>query len=448
MIKPRVPTPSPTSDVRGTDIRIGDIDTAFVVEMDVDYSNGNIFMVALCNNGVRSKYYVYFSQNSGGTWTELMEFIAGTGYIFEDIAMTIVDGHCYVAYPSSTISEVRLQHCRTSDGFWEDFDNGQSYVEAFSVGSDDIAELELESTQDFGGTTHRLYLVATTTSSTVEFYWDDENAMSFTEIGTGVTDCIYGLDATVNVGFSNHWFYISYIDQSYQLNIDALSNGTGWSNQITEPTNSLVTDHTSITARNDSVFCLYECWSGAQHYCRCYNLLPGQDPYWNVLGDSTIQSEAPAITCRRGGGVAAVSYYYTWPKRESRFTFRPSGSSDWGTETAYTDYPPYWNRPGLQPLLGGTYGIIYITYVQPGRGYVYFDYSSCCVTRGDVNHDGTGPDIADLVYLVNYMFNGGPEPECTKEADVTGSGGNPDIADLVYLVNYMFNGGPPPIPCP
>lgn len=79
--------------------------------------------------------------------------------------------------------------------------------------------------------------------------------------------------------------------------------------------------------------------------------------------------------------------------------------------------------------------------------------SGCCEIRADINHDGSGPDIADLVYLVNYMFNGGQEPPCSEdgyfaEADVDGNMSGPDIADLVYLVNYMFNGGPPPVPCP
>ncbi|MFH1686649.1 MAG: FG-GAP-like repeat-containing protein [bacterium] len=61
---------------------------------------------------------------------------------------------------------------------------------------------------------------------------------------------------------------------------------------------------------------------------------------------------------------------------------------------------------------------------------------------GDANGDGVGPDIADLVYLVNYMFNGGPVPPLLEMTDVDGNGVGPDIADLVYLVNYMFNGGP------
>ncbi|MFH1686046.1 MAG: hypothetical protein ABIE70_00820, partial [bacterium] len=61
---------------------------------------------------------------------------------------------------------------------------------------------------------------------------------------------------------------------------------------------------------------------------------------------------------------------------------------------------------------------------------------------GDVDGNGTGPDITDLVYLVNYMFNGGPVPPVLEATDVNGDLVGPDIADLVYLVAYMFSGGP------
>ena len=74
---------------------------------------------------------------------------------------------------------------------------------------------------------------------------------------------------------------------------------------------------------------------------------------------------------------------------------------------------------------------------------------SDCIVRGDVNHDrGAMPDISDLIYLVSWQFQGGPEPPNLIEADVDGSGGVPDISDIVYLVTYMFQEGPPPVPCP
>ena len=61
---------------------------------------------------------------------------------------------------------------------------------------------------------------------------------------------------------------------------------------------------------------------------------------------------------------------------------------------------------------------------------------------GDVDNDGRGPNIADLVYLVAWMFGGGPEPADIATANVDGNPEGTDVADLVYLVNYMFQGGP------
>ncbi|MDH4035684.1 MAG: PQQ-binding-like beta-propeller repeat protein, partial [candidate division Zixibacteria bacterium] len=63
---------------------------------------------------------------------------------------------------------------------------------------------------------------------------------------------------------------------------------------------------------------------------------------------------------------------------------------------------------------------------------------------GDISGDGAGPDISDLVYLVDFMFTGGPPPPIFNAADIDASGAL-DISDLVYLVDFMFTGGPPPV---
>jgi hypothetical protein len=61
---------------------------------------------------------------------------------------------------------------------------------------------------------------------------------------------------------------------------------------------------------------------------------------------------------------------------------------------------------------------------------------------GDTDSDAA-INIADAVYLINFIFKSGsaPDPLCAGDVD------NDDavnIADAVYLINYIFNGGPPP----
>ena len=76
-------------------------------------------------------------------------------------------------------------------------------------------------------------------------------------------------------------------------------------------------------------------------------------------------------------------------------------------------------------------------------------YNGCCwgITANVDNGSDQVIDISDLAYLVDYMFTGGPPPECEDEANIESVGGI-DISDLVYLVDYMFTEGPAPPACP
>jgi hypothetical protein len=62
--------------------------------------------------------------------------------------------------------------------------------------------------------------------------------------------------------------------------------------------------------------------------------------------------------------------------------------------------------------------------------------------RGDVNGDGV-INASDVVYLINYLFVGGPAPTPLQAGDAT-SDGLINASDVVYLINYLFIGGPPP----
>jgi hypothetical protein len=62
--------------------------------------------------------------------------------------------------------------------------------------------------------------------------------------------------------------------------------------------------------------------------------------------------------------------------------------------------------------------------------------------EGDCNGDGA-INLADVVYLVNYLFIGGPPPDPLEAGDAN-CDGEVDLADAVYIINYLFIGGPPP----
>ena len=71
----------------------------------------------------------------------------------------------------------------------------------------------------------------------------------------------------------------------------------------------------------------------------------------------------------------------------------------------------------------------------------------CLGNRGNVN--GLLDDVvnvADLTYLVNFLFKGGAAPPVMAEADVNADG-IVNVSDLTYLVNFLFKGGPAPAPC-
>lgn len=58
---------------------------------------------------------------------------------------------------------------------------------------------------------------------------------------------------------------------------------------------------------------------------------------------------------------------------------------------------------------------------------------------GDANASG-GVDIDDVVYLIAYIFSGGPQPYPYEAGDANCSGGV-DIDDVVWLISYIFTGG-------
>lgn len=105
--------------------------------------------------------------------------------------------------------------------------------------------------------------------------------------------------------------------------------------------------------------------------------------------------------------------------------YPPAGPWVWGYGPTVGSFAPLWDGPHCFNL-----------------------YNCCEGMRGNIDCDPSGEiTISDLVYLVSYMFTGGPAPLNMATADF-GDDGSPDISDLIYIVEYMFHGGLAPPDCP
>jgi hypothetical protein len=77
--------------------------------------------------------------------------------------------------------------------------------------------------------------------------------------------------------------------------------------------------------------------------------------------------------------------------------------------------------------------------VIPAEMYVSFGPQYIC---GDANSDEL-VNVSDAVYILSYIFSGGPPPE-PQEAGDPNCDQAVNISDAVYLISYIFSGGPEP----
>ncbi|HVP37412.1 MAG TPA: metallophosphoesterase [Terriglobales bacterium] len=78
-----------------------------------------------------------------------------------------------------------------------------------------------------------------------------------------------------------------------------------------------------------------------------------------------------------------------------------------------------------------------------GDSLTYHAQNKSRLLLGDSNSDGA-VNLADIIYLVNYLFKGGPVPLPLLDAGDSNCDSKVNVADIVYLVAYLFKGGPAP----
>ncbi|HIE05398.1 MAG TPA: T9SS type A sorting domain-containing protein [bacterium (Candidatus Stahlbacteria)] len=364
----RTPVPTREGSDWGNDVRVGNQDSIYVNDLDIHRASGNLFAILLYPQGSAYYWSVNFSTDGGATWNETFTF--GASYQINWVDASVLANHCYVAYIVGTNQDGgRLRRFRVSDGQPEDFNNGQAFITVFTLASGAIEEVNLTSNQDFFN--NRLYYMSLTSTDELKYFWDDTGAVSWSEVNTGVTDADRGLDACTNEDYGTYFLLASYLTTSDQIKIDGRSSS--WDNLITRTAGS-GTDYTAIGAYHDTLLCAYDYHRGASlwvRYLTSYN--GGSTWYWGTFDDTTTLQKSPDVALRAGGGEGVIYRFYTSP-RELRYTWR-NYAGGWSTPVNLADVQPYYNKPAIEHLGSGAFGVLFLSWTTPYQQAAYFDRS-------------------------------------------------------------------------
>lgn len=159
---------------------------------------------------------------------------------------------------------------------------------------------------------------------------------------------------------------------------------------------------------------------------------------------------AKTISVDFAGNLSGAYLEFT---REIVPTFFPAAPFDFVQNYAFDG-----TKTHLVTLSGtpnSTPGIIWLSYTGEGvlthvgtadfnDNYIQANlaYQNAPTVCGDVNFDNM-TNISDAVYLIGYIFAGGPPPIDLADADVD-CDGMVTVSDAVYLINYIFAGGSAP----
>jgi hypothetical protein len=161
-------------------------------------------------------------------------------------------------------------------------------------------------------------------------------------------------------------------------------------------------------------------------------------PYIGAAGAHEFNVNGPPVITSEDSIICPVS---------SDFSFYPeySDPDDTAISIAYSDYPA-WLTVQNDSLLGTTPDMATLTDFMVSISDPYYTTEQLITVRvyvcGDANDDGE-INVADAVFIINYVFNDGPAPDPLTAGDANGDL-EVNVADGVFLINYVFNEGPAP----
>ncbi len=388
----RVPVPTREQIFWGDDVRIGNKDSIYATSFDLDRSSGNFFVALLYTEGNLYNWALNLSTDNGASWLETYTWFAN--YELRSISTQVLGDFCYVFFGrGDNQTQALLYRFRAGDGGQANFGDGNFYHAIFTNAyPDSIREVALVSNQDTDN--NRLYCAAIIADGSIKSYWSDTAALDWHELPSTIDNAGRGLDLAYNEGYDSLYLWGTYIDNDDNLQIISFASpGSQWNAKYTYPIGSNG-KYSDVGAYNDTITCAFE-YTGSRNYIK-YLVSYNGGGTWSdgAFDDTTVTSESPALTARGGEGVAVTYRFYTDPLQQ-RFTYRHYAGA-WSTPFSISNSEPYYNKPSIEYLGNGNYGVVYLSWTTPQVQAAYFDFGATMGVEEDV------PVAGDLEIMGNY----------------------------------------------
>ncbi len=358
--------------------------------MDRHIPTGNLFAVlGFTGDGMESRWTVNISTDGGANWAETYA-LGGFQYVMNDVDGAVGANNFYVAYTGGVTAAPNvmawIKTFEASDGSADTFPDGSSSYKVFeTTDPDTIMDVEFSTNQDEYN--NRLYYLAIIKNGVIRFFWGYPDIINWTEITTGVTDALQGLDANWNYNSSDYWLVFTYIDDADSLLMYGIDWYDTWNRLIgynVYGTYSYST--TSCDGWCDTLFCTFQ-YEGTNMEVR-YLVRYGAGGGWYfgfLAPDTTVSNFTPDVTLRHGGGTHGV---YRGPYTNYAYYRYRGYAGSWSTPVQYNEqYATGEVRPEIEYVDVGAYGVLFRTPAAQNQ-MCYFDRSDW-VGVEEVSKDAT-----------------------------------------------------------
>ena len=164
------------------------------------------------------------------------------------------------------------------------------------------------------------------------------------------------------------------------------------------------------------------------------------DNYWHYVQYVLVDPSFVTIKISTTGG-APVRTLFNSAEFSGYCSHVWDGANDAGQQAATGDYivDVYDTSSYIGVISGGPVNVVHKQSVVHHVYNPMADY-----VPGDANNDGS-INVADVIYIINYIFRGGPPPQSQLCVGDVNTDGSVSIADAVCLINFVFKSGSPPL---